>query len=170
MAANRKRLVLIVHDVRSAHNVGSMFRTADGAGVDEIVLSGYTPVPAKPGAAYLTAAEKALQKTALGAEASVPWRKVASLPRLIGSLRKAGCAIVALEQHEGSVPYDRYRPEGSVALIVGNEVLGIDRRILDAADAVLEIPMHGKKNSLNVSVAAGIALYRIRGTMDTVRK
>lgn len=156
-----------------------MFRTADGAGVEMIALSGYTPRPhrftkrggqARPVGRYLTRAEKEIGKTALGAEASVAWKRFCTAAEAIGFFRKEGFGIAALEQRDGSIPCDAYRPKGPVALIVGNEVLGIDRRILDAADAVLEIPMHGKKNSLNVSVAAGIALYRIRGTMDTVRK
>lgn len=147
-----------------------MFRTADGAGVEMIALSGYTPVPPEHGAVAMTAAQKSFRKTALGAEASVAWKRFRTAAEAIGFFRKEGFGIAALEQRDGSISYDAYRPKGPVALIVGNEVLGIDRRILDAADAVLEIPMHGKKNSLNVSVAAGIALYRIRGTMDTVRK
>jgi tRNA G18 (ribose-2'-O)-methylase SpoU len=170
-----KRIILVIHDVRSAHNVGSMFRTADGAGVDEIVLTGFTPRPhryakrvgqACPAYEYLTAAEKSFNKTALGAEESVLWRKVVSLPRLIGSLRKAGYEIVALEQYEGSVQYDEYRPKRSVALIVGNEVLGVEKKIMECCDTVIEIPMHGAKNSLNVSVAAGIALYHLQQCAD----
>lgn len=162
----KKRFVLMVHNVRSAHNVGSMFRTADGAGVDEIILSGYTPRPAKQGNLYLTAAEKELRKTALGAEVSVPWRKFRSAAEAMRSLRKEGFEIIALEQDEKSISYEAYHPKGDVALIVGNEVLGIDRRTLGLVDVMIEIPMCGKKNSLNVSVATGIALYQIRGTMD----
>lgn len=158
-------LVLIIHNVRSAHNVGSMFRTADGAGVDKIILTGFTPHPPKKGAVYLTAAEKELKKTALGAEASMPWKKARSFSSAVKDLKKDGFEIVALEQHERSIPYDRYRPKGRVALVVGNEVEGVDTRALTLCDTVIEIPMRGAKNSLNVSVSAGIALYRIQGTM-----
>lgn len=169
----RTDCVLILHDIRSAHNVGSMFRTADGAGISEIILSGYTPCPPTlhEGATgglmplYLTPAQKALKKTALGAEESVSWSKVSSLARLITRLKKDGYEIVALEQATGSVDYRRYRPKQKVALLVGNEVGGVARKTLAACDVILEIPMHGRKNSLNVSVATGIALYQIIGTM-----
>ncbi len=157
--------ILILHNIRSAHNVGAMFRTADGAGVAEIILSGYTPVPAKKGALYLTDADKALHKTALGAEYMVPWRKVATPGRTLTLLKKSGFTVVALEQMKGSVPYQQYKSKGPVALIVGNEVRGIDQKILKQCDTVLEIPMRGAKNSLNVSVACGIALYQITATM-----
>lgn len=158
-------LILILHDIRSAHNVGSMFRTADGAGVDEIVLSGYSPVPPKKDALYLTDADKALQKTALGAEESMVWKKVTSLTRLVNQLRKEGYEIVALEQATGSIDYRQYRGKHKVALIVGNEVGGVAGKVLKNCDVILEIPMRGKKNSLNVSVATGIALYQILSTI-----
>jgi tRNA G18 (ribose-2'-O)-methylase SpoU len=158
-------LILILHDIRSAHNVGSMFRTADGAGVDEIVLSGYSPVPPKKDALYLTDADKALRKTALGAEESMAWKKVTSLTRLVNQLRKEGYEIVALEQATGSIDYRQYRGKHKVALIVGNEVGGVAGKVLKNSDVILEIPMRGKKNSLNVSVATGIALYQILSTI-----
>lgn len=158
-------LILILHDIRSAHNVGSMFRTADGAGVDEIVLSGYSPVPPKKDALYLTDADKALQKTALGAEESMVWKKVTSLTRFVNQLRKEGYEIVALEQATGSIDYRQYRGKHKIALIVGNEVGGVAGKVLKNCDVILEIPMRGKKNSLNVSVATGIALYQILSTI-----
>ncbi len=158
-------LILILHDIRSAHNVGSIFRTADGAGVDEIILTGYTPCPPKPGTLYLSDADKALQKTALGAETSVPWRQVASLPRLLTRLHIEGYELVALEQMPGSIDYRDYRPGKHIALILGNEVEGVAPEILKRSDHVIEIPMYGAKNSLNVSVATGIALYQIISTM-----
>lgn len=159
------KLVLVLHDIRSAHNVGAMFRTADGAGVSEIILSGYTPCPPKIGALYLTDADKAMKKTALGAEESLLWKKVASLARLLNRLKKDGYEIAALEQDKESIDYRKYRPKKNVALVVGNEVLGVDTKTLKHCDVVLEIPMYGKKNSLNVSVATGIALYQIITTM-----
>ncbi len=161
----KNSLILVLHDIRSAHNVGAMFRTADGAGVTEIILSGYTPEPPKKDSLYLTDADKALKKTALGAEEYVPWRKVVSLTRLLSRLKKEGYAAVALEQDKRSVDYQMYRSGKRTALIVGNEVSGVEEKILKRCDAILEIPMCGKKNSLNVSVAAGIALYQIIGTM-----
>ena len=176
----QKSLVLIIHNVRSAHNVGALFRTADGAGVTRIILSGYTPRPhslresvAGGGlrqSVYLTKAEKELAKTALGAEDHMPWKKSASLGTVIAALKKEGYEIVALEQHGTSIDYRKYVPKASTALIIGNEVCGIDAKILKRCDAILEIPMRGKKNSLNVSVAAGIALYRIASTMERGKK
>lgn len=166
MANKEQRCVLVLHDIRSAHNVGAMFRTADGAGVSEIILSGYTPHPPKKDALYLTDADKALKKTALGAEETVLFKVVASLPRLMIRLKKEGYEIVALEQDTHSVDYRKYHPKEKVALIVGNEVGGVDAKILKQCDAILEIPMRGQKNSLNVSVAAGIALYQITSTIE----
>jgi len=159
-------LVLIIHNVRSAHNVGALFRTADGAGVERVFLTGYTPVPAEKNTTYLTRSQKELAKTALGAEKSVSWKKSASLRNILHTLRKEKFAIVALEQCERSIDYRKYAPKSSVALIVGNEIRGVDLKILKQCDAIIEIPMRGKKNSLNVSVAGGIALYQIRGTME----
>ena len=160
-----REVLLVLHDIRSAHNVGSMFRTADGSGVGQIVLSGYSPVPPKVGALYLTDADKAFRKTALGAESTVPWKKVSSLPRLMTRLKQEGYVLMALEQAPGSIDYREYRSTGKVALIVGNEVEGVAASILKRCDAILEIPMRGKKNSLNVSVATGIALYEIMSTI-----
>ncbi len=174
----KKSCVLILHNIRSAHNVGALFRTADGAGLARhvsqsdagggvsIYLSGYTACPPKKGALYLTDADKALQKTALGAEGFVSWKKVASLTPLLGNLKRAGYQLVALEQAPGSRDYRSYHPLKKVALIVGNEVRGVDSRVLKQCDAIVEIPMRGQKNSLNVSVATGIALYQIIGTME----
>lgn len=161
-----KKIVLVMHNIRSAHNAGSMFRTADGAGVTEIILSGYTPCPPKKDVLYLTDADKAMKKTALGAEISVPWKKVASLSHCLTRLKGEGYDVVALEQSEKSISYRKYKPSPMVALLVGNEVGGVDKKILKRCDAVLEIPMRGKKNSLNVSVAAGIALYQITSTIE----
>lgn len=162
---NSLQVVLILHDIRSAHNVGSMFRTADGAGVSEIILAGYTPIPPKHDALYLTDADKALKKTALGAERTMSWRKVISVTRLVSRLKKEGFEIVALEQSKKSIDYRSYHPAKKVALLVGNEVGGVEEGILERCDAILEIPMFGHKNSLNVSVATGIALYQIIGTI-----
>lgn len=162
----KKKLVLIVHNVRSALNVGALFRTADGAGVEKIFLTGYTPAPPKQNTTYLTKAEKALKKTALGAEEWVAWKKVVSFGKVAAELRDAGYTIVALEQHEKSVDYRKYVPKKSIALVIGNEPRGVDAKILKQCDAIIEIPMHGKKNSLNVAVATGIALYQIMSTIE----
>lgn len=154
-------LILVLHDIRSAHNVGSMFRTADGAGVSKVYLSGYTPVPADAGKARLTRAERDLGKTALGAEYSVPWERVTDLTGLVRRLRAEGRSIVALESTRGSVDYRTYLPERDMAVFVGNETEGVDPGVLADSDAVLSIPMCGQKESLNVSVAAGIVLFSL---------
>jgi tRNA G18 (ribose-2'-O)-methylase SpoU len=162
---NSRRIVLVLHNIRSAINVGAMFRTADGAGVTEVWLTGYTPTPASEKQQYITKAEKALAKAALGAERFMVWHKRVSLGPVLRHLRNAGYGIVALEQAAQSLSLQELPETGDIALLVGNEVTGIDRRILKHCDAVVELPMCGQKNSLNVSVAAGIALYGIRGTM-----
>ncbi len=164
-------MILILNNLRSAYNVGALFRTADGAGASHVYLVGITPKPAKPDQLYLTLAEKTLKKTALGGEGNVPWTAVKTLPPLIRKLKSAGTEILALEEGEGlaSIDYRQWRPKkgsGDVALIVGNEVAGLDRKALAVADTVICLPMRGRKNSLNVSVAGGIALYHLSDTME----
>jgi 23S rRNA (guanosine2251-2'-O)-methyltransferase len=167
MAPKKEReVLLILHDIRSAHNVGAMFRTADGAGVKEIILSGYTPVPPKSGVLYLTPADKAFKKTALGAEDAVSWKKVVRLTPLLNRLKKEGYTIIGLEQHSTSKDYRFPIKASRIALLVGNEVSGMEEKTLKQCDLILEIPMRGKKNSLNVSVATGIALYQITSTIE----
>lgn len=159
-------MILILDNIRSAHNVGALFRTADGAGIEKLYLVGITPQPASK-KLYLTDAEKTLKKTALGAEENLAWKKVKAMGPLLGRLKKEGYALVALEQSEKSIDYRSWQPSQGdlVALIVGNEVEGISKKTLERCDAILELPMRGKKNSLNVSVAAGIALYHLSATI-----
>ncbi|HAV11264.1 MAG TPA: RNA methyltransferase [Candidatus Moranbacteria bacterium] len=157
------KLIVIAHNIRSAHNIGSIFRTADGVGAAKIYLTGYSPSPAKENAPYLTDAQKMIAKTALGAEKNVEWEKAVSIGKLLEKLKKEGVKIVALEQDEESIDYGRFVPQSDVALIVGNEPKGIDKRILKKCDAIVEIPMRGKKKSLNVSVAFGVVAYEICG-------
>ena len=152
-------MIAVVHNVRSLHNVGSIFRTADGAGVKKIYLTGYTPGPTdkfgKPIPQFA--------KVSLGAEKFVAWEKVKDVNRVIKNLRVEGYKIIALEQSPKSVPYyslpTTYYKLERVALIVGNEVRGLSPAILKKCDAVVDIPMRGCKESLNVSVAFGIAAY-----------
>ncbi len=158
-------LIFILHDLRSAHNVGSLFRSADGIGVAKIYCVGYTPVPALPGRQYLTTAEKELKKTALGAETWIPWESRKNISILLSKLKKEGFQIVGLEINQKSIDYQDFKPAGKVALIVGNEIDGIPKKILDLCDAIVSIPMRGKKESLNVSVAGAIAGFHIRGKM-----
>lgn len=154
----KKKLVyLLLCDIRSAHNVGAMFRTADAAGVSEIFLSGTTPRPID----RFGRSVSEITKTALGAEKNVPWRYVTIGP-LFTRLKKAGVRIVALEQSSQAVDYKKVRLSQQPTLfVVGNEVEGLLKKILKRCDIVAEIPMYGKKESLNVSVALGIALFRI---------
>lgn len=165
-----RNIIVVLHNVRSAANVGSILRTSDGAGVAEVWCTGYTPIPAPRGRKYLTRAQKSLAKSALGAERSVPWRRSRLLSTLIRQLRSRGFLIVGLEQDTRSIDITGLPKAGSIALIAGNEVRGLDRRILCQCDAIVELPMYGQKNSLNVSVACGIALYALRGIISTGTK
>lgn len=160
--------IAILHDIRSAHNVGSMFRTADGAGFSRMILTGYTPGPTQEGVARLTRAERDIAKTALGAERTMPWERFETLTDAIDVLRADGYTIIALEQSGWSVPYDEYLPgpNTKIALLVGTEASGLSVEDVALCNAVIEIPMRGDKESLNVSVAFGIAAYAITGTME----
>jgi 23S rRNA (guanosine2251-2'-O)-methyltransferase len=148
---------LILHNIRSTHNVGSIFRTADAAGVSKLYLTGYTPAPLD----RFGRSRKDIAKVALGAQVSVPWEHVPNIKILLKKLKKEKIQIVALEQAENSIDYKTFTSKNSIALILGNEVGGIEKSILKLCDKVIEIPMSGKKESLNVSVAAGITLFRI---------
>lgn len=155
-------LSLILHDIRSAYNVGALLRTADGAGAAHVYLTGYTPVPHDGTRAWTLPAERQIAKTALGAEASVPWTAAGDIGLLLARLRADGVQIVALEQSPHSVDYRAFVPSAAaVALVVGNEPEGISQDVLAQVDAVVDIPMRGAKNSLNVAVAAGIAAYAL---------
>ncbi len=152
-----KSLTLVLDNIRSAHNVGAIFRTADAAGVEKIYLIGTTPAPID----RFGRTRPDIQKTALGAEKSVAWEHVSNTEPFLKQLKKEGVTILALEQHEKSKDYKKIKLKGATALIVGNEVEGIPESILKKADHIIEIPMRGKKESLNVSVATGIALFRL---------
>lgn len=158
-----RELYIIAHNIRSAHNVGAIFRTCDGAGVAKIYLSGYSQQPALENKENKTKPEKMLEKTALGAELSVAWECAEDLPALIEKLKKAGVSIVALEKTATSVDIRKFQPSFPMALILGHEVDGVKDAILEVCDAVIEIPMRGQKESLNVSVATGIAIYELLG-------
>jgi len=159
MATNikKKEVILILHNIRSAYNVGSIFRTADAAGVSKIYLSGYTPAPIN----NFKKENKMIIKTALGAEKSIPWNKISNIGDLIKNLNKEKIEIVALEQSKKSINYKKFKRKNKIAIILGNEVNGISKAILDKCDKIIDIPMKGKKESLNVSVAAGVALFEI---------
>ena len=143
-------ILAVAHDIRSAHNVGSVFRTADSAGLAGVVLSGFTPSPEHRG----------VIKTALGAQDAVRWRAIEDVHDAIRTLRGEGYTIAALEITDGAVPPSAV-PAGAfpLALVLGNEVSGVPRDVLDAADLVVGLPQYGVKSSLNVSVAFGVAAY-----------
>lgn len=160
--------IVIAHNIRSAHNIGSIFRTADGCGVDKIFLTGYTPLPATQETVYLTRAHKDFAKTALGAEKNIAWEYQEDVMALIEQLKTEQYQLVALEQDKKSIDYRAYQPQQQLALFIGNEVDGVDAAILQQADVILEIPMRGKKNSLNVSVAFGIAAFEIKSKIESM--
>jgi tRNA G18 (ribose-2'-O)-methylase SpoU len=157
------QIIVIAHNIRSTHNVGAIFRTSEGFGVEKIILSGYTPYPRIANDSRLPhIADKLtdqIHKTALGAEEMVPF-VYESAPNL-DSLKAQGYTIVGLEQDARSVILPDYQPPGKIVLLLGEEVEGLIAELRAACDALIEIPMKGKKESFNVSVAAGIALYQL---------
>lgn len=154
------KLVVILHDIRSAHNVGSIFRTADAAGVEKIYLCGITPSPID----RFKEVRPDFAKVALGAEQYIQWESMKTTAAAIKFLKKDGFQIFALEQSKRSMPYYAAMPaqDAKVAVIVGNEVKGLPPAILRSSDRILEIPMMGKKESLNVSVAFGVLAFGLR--------
>ena len=144
-------VVLVLDNVRSAHNTGSAFRTADAFGVDKIYLGGICPVPPSP----------ELRKVALGAEEVVPFEHVQDVPSLVRQLQADGYTVVAVEQTVHSVKLDKFtrEPGRKYALVFGNEVEGVQQEVVDACDFSLEIPQQGTKHSLNVSVSVGVVLW-----------
>ncbi|TSC68698.1 MAG: rRNA methylase [Parcubacteria group bacterium Gr01-1014_56] len=148
---------LILHNIRSVHNVGSIFRTADAAGVTKIILSGYTPLPID----RFGMPRKDFAKVSLGAEKTIPWVQTKTLVSAIRQLKKEKYYIVAVEQDKKSVSLFDFKPPKNkpLALVLGNEVRGLSKPALALCDKIVEIPMRGKKESLNVSVAAGIAIF-----------
>lgn len=157
------KVVLIAHDIRSCHNVGSLLRTADGLGVSKLYMTGFTPYPHLPNDTRLPHIYKKItnqiKKTSLGAEASVSWDHARDIKKIIATLRSKGYAIVALEQSPESIDLATHKSKVKTALIVGNEVSGLPSSVLKLSDIVVEIPMRGAKESLNVASAAAIALH-----------
>lgn len=161
-----REIVVIAHDIRSCHNVGSLIRTAEGLGINKIYLTGYTPYPSQKLDSRLPHIHKKLNrqihKTALGAENSIDWEHHPDVAVLIDSLKSSGYTALALEQTKNSTKLPDYNPPQKVALILGREIEGLDSKILKKCDEVIEIPMLGKKESFNVVEAASIALYHLR--------
>jgi len=145
-------IYLILHNIRSLHNVGSLFRTADGAGVSKIYLTGLTGFPPR----------KEIHKTALGAEEFVAWEHHWELEPVLNQLKAEGVQLIGVERCERSQHYLRVDYRLPVAFLLGNEVWGLEPEVIESMDALVNIPMHGQKESLNVSVCGGILLYGVR--------
>lgn len=162
-----KELIIIAHNLRSAHNVGSLLRTAEGLGVSEIILSGYTPFPTLENNDPRLPHErvkisKLIDKTALGATSTQPWRRVENIQNLITELKTLDYTVAALEQSDSSIALPEYVMPPKLALILGREVEGLEAEVLALCDQALEIPMFGSKESFNVVQAAAMAMYQWR--------
>ncbi len=161
-----RQIILIAHNLRSCHNVGSLLRTAEGLGVQEVILSGYTPYPLTHQDTRLPheaqKIHKQIQKTALGAEQHISWSHKPDIFAVITTLQRDGFAVAAIEQAVGSTPLPDYRSSDRVALLVGREVEGIEAEVLKLVNIILEIPMFGHKESFNVVQASAMALYHCR--------
>lgn len=147
-----RSISIVAHNIRSLWNVGSFFRTGDAFDIEKIYLTGYTATPPR----------REISKTAINAEEWIPWEYEKDPLIVIEKLQKKGYRIVGLEQTKNSVSLFEYEPSEKECLILGHEITGIPKELLKECDAVIEIPMHGKKESLNVAVAAGIALHHLR--------
>ena len=151
------QFVVICDNIRSLHNVGSVFRTSDALGVNKIYLGGITGTPEQSG----------LKKVSLGAEGSVEWEHVKQTWKLVERLKNEGFIIVALEQTPGSIDIKKFKTKFPLALVIGNEVSGVSNGVLKRSDEIIHLPMRGVKESLNVSVAFGIAGYIIKNGNKT---
>lgn len=150
-------MVALLHNIRSLHNVGSIFRTADAAGIGKLYLVGITPEPVD----RFGRIRSPIAKVSLGAEKTVPWEKVAKVAPLIRRLKDAGYQIVAVEQDRKAIPYFKFHPRRRerMAILLGHETRGLSPSVLRLCDTIVEIPMRGRKESLNVAVAFGIAAF-----------
>jgi len=166
MLIQMREIVVIAHDLRSTHNVGSLLRTCEGLGVAHIFFTGYTPYPRAAADERLPhIADKLtrqIHKTALGAETLLPWSHETDLPQLLARLRANGYRLAALEQADTSIALPDFVPPSKIALLLGREVEGVEPELLAVCDVTLEIPMDGRKESFNVVQAAAMALYHCR--------
>lgn len=149
--------VLILHNIRSVYNVGAIFRTCDASGISKIYLTGYTPMPIDRFKRW----RKDFAKAALGAEKTITWKYIETVEEVIKKMKKEEYTVIGFEQSVDAIDYKKVLIKGDTAFLVGNEVTGISPKILKKCDVIAEIPMKGKKESLNVSVAFGIAIFRI---------
>lgn len=157
MSNNQKTKILILENIRSVHNAGAIFRTADAVGISKIFLIGETPIPFD----HLGRPRSDFAKTALGSEKTISWEYRKTILPVLKNLKKEKYAIIAIEQSENSVDYKKVRVGERTVCILGNEVSGVSKTALTHSDIIAEIPMSGLKESLNVSVAAGIVLFRL---------
>lgn len=146
-----KEFFIIAHNIRSLYNIGTMFRTADALGVDQLFLTGYSGQPPR----------KEISKVALGAEETMPWEHHKNISTLVKKLKKQGVQIIALEKTKNAIHYLKFKPRFPLALIVGNEIQGVSPALLKQADKIIYLPMNGQKESLNVGVAMAVAGYHI---------
>lgn len=149
--------VIILENIRSAQNVGAIFRTADAIGISKIYLVGYTPAPLDK----FSRPSKEIAKTALGAEKTIAWESFSEMLALTTHLKKEGFTMVAVEQTKDAIDYKNFEANARTAFIFGNEVDGVSTETLCAVDRTIEIPMRGEKESLNVATTVGIVLFRI---------
>ncbi|MFZ2555435.1 MAG: RNA methyltransferase [Minisyncoccia bacterium] len=152
----RPPIALVLHNIRSAHNVGAIFRTADAAGVSQIILTGYTPTPLD----RFKRPQKEIAKTALGAENFIPWEYAKSPRTLLRRFKDDGYRVVGIEQDARSRDYRVFTAEKPTLFIFGNEVRGMSPSLRNSCDELLQIPMFGRKESLNVATTAGIILFQ----------
>ena len=150
---NGMPVYVVLNSIRSSYNVGSIFRSSDGAMIKKLYLCGYTPHPPK----------KEILKTALGSQDSVDWEYIENAEDVILKLKNNGIKIIVLEQTDSNIPYYGIKKnEFPICLVVGNEVTGVDQKLIDLCDAAIEIPQYGIKQSLNVAVAYGISVFELR--------
>ncbi|GAB6281568.1 MAG: RNA methyltransferase [Ignavibacterium sp.] len=157
---NKLPICVVLNNIRSNYNVGSIFRSSDGAMIEKLYLCGYTPSPPK----------KEILKTALGSTESVKWEYVKNPLDIVKKLKKDGSKIISLEQTDESIPYYKINKNIFPAcLIIGNEITGVSQELIDLCDLSIEIPQYGIKQSLNVAVAYGIAIFEFRKIYDSIK-
>ncbi len=155
MTTNRQGFFIIAHNIRSLYNIGTIFRTADALGVDKIYLTGYSGHPPS----------SQISKIALGSENFVAWEHYKNISSLFSKLKKQKVKIIGLELGAGAIPYNKFKPQFPLALLLGNEVRGVSKALLKKTDQIIYLPMYGQKESLNVGVAMGVAGYYIKNKL-----
>lgn len=162
----KRKIVVIAHNLRSTHNVGSILRTAEGLGVNHVYITGYTPYPEtkkdKRLPHLIAKISKDIHKTSLGAEITQSWSYNENVNDVIKNLKQEGITVAALEQTPNSKDITKYRTDDDIGILIGREVEGVEQEVLDLCDIVLEIPMSGSKESFNVSQALAMSLYHLK--------